>query len=114
MCCTSANGCGILKPNWLDGATYLGVERIADVECNKWSKEETNGSDYYWVTTDHNQIPRRLEQNKGNHTSDYLIHTFTNKTFDDITFALPNYCNATTLCPSSSLCGKYQQNIMAQ
>lgn len=30
---------GILRPDWLDGAAFLGVETINNFECNVWTKE---------------------------------------------------------------------------
>ncbi|PNY01553.1 transferring glycosyl group transferase [Trifolium pratense] len=29
---------GILRPNWLDGATYLGQEKVDNFVCNVWEK----------------------------------------------------------------------------
>jgi hypothetical protein len=60
-CCTSAQGCGILKRNWLDGAEYKGTERLIDTDYDKWSKDGDFGYNYYWDTTDANHIPRRLD-----------------------------------------------------
>lgn len=31
---------GILRPNWLDGATYLGQQRVDNFLCNVWEKVE--------------------------------------------------------------------------
>jgi hypothetical protein len=60
------------------------------------------------VTTDNNKIPRRLDEG-GNHITDFLVHTFMNKTFDDSYFALPSYCNGTS-CPDSSACRKWRED----
>ncbi|KAM7263419.1 hypothetical protein ACFE04_001102 [Oxalis oulophora] len=38
---------GILRPNWLDGATYLGQERIDGFLCNVWTKV-----DFIWYYDD--------------------------------------------------------------
>lgn len=38
MCCTAAQGCGVLKPNWLEGGKYEGKESLLGQEFNKWSK----------------------------------------------------------------------------
>lgn len=52
FCCDSAHGCGILKKNWLEGAKFLGVEKIVDTNYNKWSKDGDFGYNYYYVTID--------------------------------------------------------------
>ncbi|MED6194190.1 hypothetical protein PIB30_026189 [Stylosanthes scabra] len=31
---------GILRPNWLDGANYLGEERVDNFDCNVWEKAD--------------------------------------------------------------------------
>lgn len=31
---------GVLTPDWLKNATYLGVETVDTVECHKWSKAD--------------------------------------------------------------------------
>lgn len=103
FCCDSQHGCGILKRNWLEGAEYQGIDRIIDTNYNKWSKDGDFTYNHFWTTIDNNQIPRRLDEG-GEHITDYLVHTFLNKTFDDSYFALPNYCNDT--CPMTTICGK--------
>lgn len=64
------------------------------------------GYNYWYVTTDDNHIPRRLDE-AGTHITDFLPHTFINKTFDDSYFSLPSYC--TTSCPMSTICGKFRE-----
>ena len=61
------------------------------------------GYNYLYVTKDENQMIRRLDEN-GDHVTDYLTHSYINKTIPDNVFELPPYCNTT--CPLSSICGK--------
>lgn len=105
FCCDSDHGCGILKRNWLDGAKFVGTDKIIDTNYNKWSKDGDFGYNYFWVTADDKEIPRRLDES-GTHITDYLVHTFVNKTFDDSYFALPSYCSQTQSCPLTTICGK--------
>lgn len=42
FCCDSAHGCGILRPDWLNGAEYKGGEKIIDTVYDKWSKDGTH------------------------------------------------------------------------
>lgn len=41
ICCDAAHGCGILKPDWLSGAEYLGEESFDGKPFEKWSKDGT-------------------------------------------------------------------------
>lgn len=38
LCSVLDVGFGILRPNWLDGAEYLGQERVDGFLCNVWQK----------------------------------------------------------------------------
>ncbi|KAK1319813.1 Uncharacterized protein QJS10_CPB04g00087 [Acorus calamus] len=39
-CRTAQLEVGILRPDWLDGATYLGEERVNGFHCNVWEKAD--------------------------------------------------------------------------
>lgn len=39
FCCDSSHGCGILKPDWLKDAQYMGQNKIVDTLYDKWSKD---------------------------------------------------------------------------
>lgn len=38
---------GILRPNWLDGAKYLGQKNVSGFLCNEWEKV-----DFIWYYED--------------------------------------------------------------
>ena len=105
FCCDSAHGCGVLKQDWLEGADYLGTERLIDTDYDKWSKDGMFGYNHFWTNIDGN-VPRRLDED-GKHLTDYLVHTYINKTFDESYFALPSYCGNVN-CPLASICGKFR------
>lgn len=46
------------------------------------------GYNYLWVTKDENKLIRRLDEN-GAHVTDYLTHTYINKTIPDSVFQIP-------------------------
>ena len=48
FCCDSAHGCGVLRPNWLDQATYVGVEELLGQNFDKWSKPGTTIDQLRW------------------------------------------------------------------
>lgn len=39
---------GVLRPEWLENATYLGIERVDNIECHKWTKSKFID---YWAST---------------------------------------------------------------
>jgi hypothetical protein len=41
FCCDGAHGCGILRPDWLSNATYVGTESLLNQSFHKWSKPGT-------------------------------------------------------------------------
>ena len=104
-CCESAKGCGVLKQNWLEGAEYLGTENVKGVTYDKWMKEGGQ-KNYWWATTDSNQIPRRLQEGDSK-VDDYQVFSFINKTFEDSVFAIPDYCSDN--CPLTSICGNFRE-----
>jgi uncharacterized protein YbaR (Trm112 family) len=46
MCCSAANGCGIVKRDWLVNSTYQGTAVVNNTKCNYWYnvKEESDFS----------------------------------------------------------------------
>jgi uncharacterized protein YbaR (Trm112 family) len=36
MCCSAANGCGIVKRDWLVNSTYQGTAVVNNTKCNYW------------------------------------------------------------------------------
>lgn len=61
FCCDSAHGCGILKPDWLADASFMGEEKIIDTVYEKWSKDGMFGYNWFWSSKDANRTPRRLD-----------------------------------------------------
>jgi hypothetical protein len=110
-CCGSEKGCGILKPDWLAGAEYLGEETIEGVKFNKWNKGTDNAYNYYWATADENAYPRRINEN-GTHIIDYNFHSYRNTTLDDKLFAVPSYCKSN--CSDKSVCGMFRLQAQEQ
>jgi hypothetical protein len=37
-CCSAEHGCGMLKPAWMEGAEYLGIEEFKVQKAHKWDK----------------------------------------------------------------------------
>jgi hypothetical protein len=114
FCCDSAHGCGIVKPNWLNGSDYKGASKLADGNIyDEWSKDGDVGYNLFWATTNEDQIPRRLDAN-GKDIVDFNTYSFENQTipFPDSVFALPSSCNPEKInnCPLQSVCGQLRQS----
>eukprot|EP01064_Diplonema_japonicum_P032900 TRINITY_DN6318_c0_g1_i1.p2 TRINITY_DN6318_c0_g1~~TRINITY_DN6318_c0_g1_i1.p2 ORF type:complete len:210 (+),score=58.91 TRINITY_DN6318_c0_g1_i1:38-667(+) len=54
--CNKTEGCGIIKKNWLDGATYQGQLTIEGHVCNGWLKMGGE-QNFYYATADAAQQP---------------------------------------------------------
>ena len=106
FCCDSSHGCGILKPDWLTGALYVGEHTIDGEVYDKWSKNGVLGYNYIYVARDEDRTPKRLYMEHAWVTE--YIGTFNKGEFPDSVYALPPYCNTEkpTNCPLTSICGK--------
>ncbi|CAI5459457.1 unnamed protein product [Closterium sp. Yama58-4] len=94
-CCSAANGCDVVRPDWLANATYMGRDYMDDVPSTKW-KQQGLQNNYYWHSED--DVPMRiymepLEQMTFLHASFQKPHTFPSATFD-----LPSDMDCSQLC----------------
>lgn len=62
FCCDSDHGCGILRRDWLRNTTFAGVDELSGQFFNKFVDEAAGIQ--YWTTTDAQQIPRKLAEDK--------------------------------------------------
>ncbi|XP_035687758.1 uncharacterized protein LOC118423632 [Branchiostoma floridae] len=100
--CGAAEGCTVLKPDWLAGAKYTGKQTISGMVCHGWEKQGAVAVDRWYQTEDGTPcqywekltIPPHLE----------VLHTITfNSSTSNVgpvpksIFDVPNYCNTT--CP---------------
>ena len=61
-CCDSAHGCGILKPDWLTGAKFIGYETEANgASYEKWDQQGLQHN-YYYATNDSNRVMYKIDQ----------------------------------------------------
>jgi hypothetical protein len=104
LCCTAAQGCGILRRDWLNGAKYEGIEVLSGQGFDKWAKPDGDGTTWYFATTDQLQVPRRLNE-ANEHILEYLMNTYTTGPIADNVFDLPSYVSGN--CPSTSKCAKF-------
>ena len=61
MCCTAAQGCGVVKRNWLDEATYKGPEILGLETFNTWDLVTPSTSVVtYWALQSKRNIPYKI------------------------------------------------------
>lgn len=99
-CCDADAGCGVLAPNWLDGAEYQGRAVVHDIITYKWMKKGLQ-SNYYYATADEVQTPVELDQ----WPTDYQFlvqETYEPGPVDPSVAELPPGCD--DQCPIYSVC----------
>jgi hypothetical protein len=100
MCCTTEQGCSILRPDWLSNATFIGYNTTESVKYQIWDKKGFQDN-YYWQV-DATQVPYIIDQ----HPDDKMVFNVSSfsKTVDPSVFALPSYCSKDRKCPATSSC----------
>lgn len=101
MCCASADGCGVLSPNWLSNSTFVGYNTTASVKYQVWDKVGLQNN-YYWET-DSDQTPYIIDQ-QPNDLMVFDVSSFKKGSIDPSIFALPSYCSKDHKCPYLSVC----------
>jgi hypothetical protein len=98
MCCTTEEGCGILRPDWLLNATFIGYNTTESVKYQIWDKKGFQDN-YYWQV-DATQVPYIIYQ----HPNDNMVFNVSSfsKMVDPSVFALPSYCSKDRKCPPTS------------
>mmetsp|Transcript_9935 Transcript_9935/g.14924 ORF Transcript_9935/g.14924 Transcript_9935/m.14924 type:complete len:206 (-) Transcript_9935:76-693(-) len=78
---------GILKPNWLENATYLGIEYTQGYHCHVWTKAD--GFITYW---DEVSTRKPVKWIFGSGMEEYVMKWIVNETLPDSQWEIPNYC----------------------
>lgn len=85
---------GILKPNWLDGATYLGQTTIDNFLCDVWQQGSAPDDDATPFLTYYNVVgedyPARWVFFDGAQFD--VLRWAINETAGEATWAIPGYC----------------------
>jgi len=102
-CCSDKHGCGVLTPNWLDGAQFVDIENDTNgVELERWNKPGLQ-SNFYLATHDEQRIMRKIDQ-QPNDVQDFDISSFYKGIKDPSVFDLPSKCDPEYMCPWVSIC----------
>ena len=104
FCCSAAKGCGVLRRDWLNNATFLGEEEYNGVKAYKWDKPGLQ-SNYYWETIAENPLDRvmlAIDQ-VPNDLQVFKKETFSTDVPNGI-FDLPSTCDRQKSCNVASTC----------
>ena len=103
MCCTDKGGCGVLKPNWMDGSIYEGeiVEEGTGVKFDVFNNKGLQDNRVYYEQTTGRMA--RIVQGS-NDDQKFSVSSF-NDGFDDQVLELPQGCDPTKKCSMFSICG---------
>ena len=99
MCCTNADGCGVVNRNWAASGVFTGVQQ------GIYNEFEVQGLQSNWVWYTQSGIPKKVFQAP---QSDMIFDetTYSTAPVADSEFDLPTYKQSCeTLCPDSSVCG---------
>ncbi|EGR28688.1 hypothetical protein IMG5_170400 [Ichthyophthirius multifiliis] len=107
-CCSNEHGCGILKPDWLNGAQFLGQTEYQGQTVYKWNQKGLQDNFYYETVAQNptdrvmisiDQVPNDLQE--------YINKR--NSKFE--TIQLPGYCNKQKTCSILSVCTSLRKSI---
>jgi len=101
MCCTAEKGCGMLRPDWLSNATFIGYNTTTSVKYQVWDKKGLQ-ENYYWEV-DETKVPYIIDE-RPNDLTVFDLASFKKGGIDPSVFALPTYCHKDHKCPLLSVC----------
>lgn len=112
FCCSADHGCGILRPNWMDAATYLGVDSLNGVSAHKWDNMGLQHN-YYYETLEDEPLDRSLVAiyQMTNDFQDYKQDRVL--TVDESKLQLPNICDKSKTCSLASTCTALRKGMVA-
>ncbi len=102
-CCSDEHGCGVLVPNWLDGAKFIGLETAPNgTVLEKWDKQGIQNN-FVYVTHDDKRIMTKIDQ-QPNDVQNFSVSSFYKGIRDPKVFDLPAKCDPELICPWDSIC----------
>lgn len=102
-CCSADHGCGLLKPNWLDGAQFEGMvtEEGDETVYEKWNKPGLQNNFYLARASD--RVMRKIDQ-VPNDIQTFDMASYYEGIRDENVFNLPDKCSKQFTCPFLSVC----------
>ncbi|XP_067681834.1 uncharacterized protein [Haliotis asinina] len=90
--CGASEGCTVLRPDWLKGATSIGTKVISGTVCYGWTTPGAVANDTWFATEDN--VPCLYHEIVGTvvHTLTFDQDTYTKDQPKDYIFKVPSYC----------------------
>jgi len=104
-CCSDANGCGVLKPDWLSSAEFQGQTKDTNgTSLYKWDIKGVQ-SNYYYETIQDKPTDRVMHEIYQVSDDDQIFDvTSYTEEIDESIWTLPDYCDASKSCSLVSAC----------
>ena len=101
-CCSAADGCGVVKPDWLNGAEFEGVVDHFGQTVYKWNQKGLQDNLYY-ETIENNPLKREMV---GLYQMPNALQDFRERkdSVPDNIFDLPSSCSKRKKCNFFSTC----------
>ena len=107
-CCSAEHGCGILKPDWMKGATFIDEESYQSLygsgEAYKWDQKGLQDNFYYETIGKENNMRIMLEINQVPDDIQYFDPTTFTTKVDTSILDLPAKCSKKNACSWISTC----------
>jgi hypothetical protein len=111
-CCGDLDGCGLIKPNWLDNAQYLGKITYDGKLAYKWNQQGIGSN--IWIETaealPEDRTVIRLDMDGGQNA--YNFTEGWTKSVSDSVFTLPSSCSPTKTCDFNKNCALFRSGIL--
>jgi hypothetical protein len=99
-CCNDTQGCGVLKPTWMQNATFIDTEVHNGVSTYKWD-QKGNQDNFIYETVDPNPL-NRVTVSLYQVPDDYMDFGSRSTSIPAGTFTLPSVCSLTKYCESAA------------
>jgi hypothetical protein len=101
-CCSAEHGCGILKPDWMSGAQFFGIEDHIGNQAYKWDQKGLQHNYYYETVAEKNteRVMLGIYQEPNDYQDFHLPREV--PTMED--FQLPSICSKKSYCSLASTC----------
>ena len=102
-CCDESHGCGLVKPDWLSGATFEGQTTYNGQSAYKWDQKGLQDNFYYETISD-NPLDRIMLDLNQQPNDDMVFSGKRELSVDSKKLELPSICSTKNTCSILSTC----------
>ena len=100
-CCSEADGCGMLKPNWLANATFIGTTTFNGSPAYEW--DQKGGSDNFYYEFPFGDPSYRYPLGIKEPAETFTFTSY-ESTVDNSMLKLPSTCDISHTCSWLNMC----------